>query len=420
MADQVGETLLLHRGLEICDDLLRADGGVSGPGGDSYDPSTEYSHHAATVDDLLASPQVREPAAALLRLPPNAPDDQVRAASQRLAEAVRLPSIATEVYYLLRGSPADSGLRMRRLRRALRRVHLSNLQRRFVIYHRRQLAMTQALHDVYLKEMRTGRLLRYQRSRARIEILRQKLLHPQYHIWGIRRRLNAPLQRETFWKVVQLLEGVRIANPVQVARGYPHELSGGMLQRAMIAMALSCEPDLLIADEPTTALDVTIQAQILELMRDLRERVGTAIVLITHDLGVVAEVCDIVHVMYAGAIIESAPVKELFRRPLHPYSQGLLASIPRVDQPDKQLTTIQGSVPNLITPPPGCRFHPRCPYAMPICKEVRPRFLLEGPDHYVACHLYGAGGAEGARPSVPPSGGALPASAPAPPLRASP
>ena len=161
-----------------------------------------------------------------------------------------------------------------------------------------------------------------------------------------------------------------------------------MLQRVMISMALSCEPEVLLADEPTTALDVTIQAQILELMRQLRERVGTAIVLITHDLGVVAEVCDHVNVMYAGLIVESAPVAELFRRPLHPYTQGLLGSIPRYDHPEKELTSIPGSVPNLITPPPGCRFHPRCPYAMPVCKERRPESLPQGEDHTVSCFLY--------------------------------
>jgi peptide/nickel transport system ATP-binding protein len=153
-------------------------------------------------------------------------------------------------------------------------------------------------------------------------------------------------------------------------------------------MALSSDPDLLIADEPTTALDVTIQAQILDLMRDLRQRVGSAILLITHDLAVIAEVADRVCVMYAGQIVEQGRVRDVFRQPMHPYTQGLLASIPRFDQPDKQLSSIPGSVPNLITPPSGCRFHPRCPYAMPICKGDRPPTTLEAPDHSVACYLY--------------------------------
>ena len=245
-----------------------------------------------------------------------------------------------------------------------------------------------ALKEVHLKEMRSEKPQHLARRKLGLRLLVERSRHFYFGIRGIKGRVDKPLKAELFWRTVQLLEGVRIANPVQVARGFPHELSGGMLQRAMIAMALSSEPGLLLADEPTTALDVTIQAQILELMRDLRERVGTAIVLITHDLGVVAEVCDRVNVMYAGVIVESGPVHEVFRRPLHPYTQGLLASIPRFDQPDKELASIPGSVPNLIHPPPGCRFHPRCPYAMPICREVRPEPQIQGPEHMVACHLY--------------------------------
>ncbi len=189
-------------------------------------------------------------------------------------------------------------------------------------------------------------------------------------------------------RAIELLGMVAMPEPERTAALYPHQLSGGMRQRAMIAAALACGPRLLIADEPTTALDVTIQAQILDLMRDLKTRVGTAILLITHDLSVIAEVADRVCVMYAGVIIEKGPVHEVFRRPLHPYAQGLLASIPRLDQPDKQLTSIPGSVPDLIHPPTGCRFHPRCPYAMPVCKEQRPPMTVEGPGHTVACYLY--------------------------------
>ena len=189
-------------------------------------------------------------------------------------------------------------------------------------------------------------------------------------------------------KAVSLLGKVGLPDPDQIVRSYPHQLSGGMRQRVMIAMALACGPKLLIADEPTTALDVTIQAQILELMRDLKTRVGTAILLITHDLAVIAEVADDVCVMYAGVIVEKGPVREVFRRPLHPYAQGLLASIPRLDQPSKELTSIPGSVPNLISPPTGCRFHPRCPYAMEICKTAPPPMTIEGPGHTVACYLY--------------------------------
>jgi peptide/nickel transport system ATP-binding protein len=193
---------------------------------------------------------------------------------------------------------------------------------------------------------------------------------------------------EAMDRASQLMERVGIPRATERLRSYPHEFSGGMRQRVMIAMALSCSPKLLIADEPTTALDVTIQAQILELMRDLKNRIGTAIMLITHDLGVIAEVADRVCVMYAGNIVEVAPVKDLYQHPLHPYSQGLLSSIPRMDQPDKHLESIPGSVPNLIYPPTGCRFHPRCPHAMPVCKESRPPMTVEGEGHLVACYLY--------------------------------
>jgi len=244
------------------------------------------------------------------------------------------------------------------------------------------------LNQVYLKEMAAGKPLARQRGVIRARMRLERMRRFYFGMFGYKRRVTKPLKLETFWRTVLLLEGVRIANPAQIAKSYPHELSGGMLQRVMIAMALCSDPEVLLADEPTTALDVTIQMQIIELMNQLRERVGTAIVLITHDLGVVAEVCNRVNVMYAGVVVESAPVHELFRRPLHPYTQGLLSAIPRMDRPDKELASIPGSVPNLITPPPGCRFHPRCPYAMPICKEKRPEVLVQGEEHGVACFLY--------------------------------
>jgi peptide/nickel transport system ATP-binding protein len=161
-----------------------------------------------------------------------------------------------------------------------------------------------------------------------------------------------------------------------------------MQQRVMIAMALACKPQLLIADEPTTALDVTIQAQILKLMRDLQEQTGTSILLITHNLGVVAEVCDRVGVMYAGTIAEIGPKMDIFKEPLHPYTQGLMNSIPKVNMDMTRLETIEGSVPNLSNPPSGCRFHPRCPYAMEKCKEIKPQMVEVRPGHFTACHLY--------------------------------
>jgi peptide/nickel transport system ATP-binding protein len=186
----------------------------------------------------------------------------------------------------------------------------------------------------------------------------------------------------------QLLTLVGISDPRRRMEAYPHQLSGGMCQRVMIAMGLACNPELLIADEPTTALDVTIQAQILDLMRDLREKINTAIILITHDLGVVAEMVDNVLVMYAGKVVEYAPVKELFAAPKHPYTQGLIASIPVLGVIKDQLDTISGTVPSLLNLPPGCRFASRCPYKMDRCDQEEPPLIkLEG-NRLVRCWLY--------------------------------
>lgn len=195
-------------------------------------------------------------------------------------------------------------------------------------------------------------------------------------------------------RAVELLKMVGIPDPERRAAAFPHELSGGQAQRVMIAMALACVPDLLIADEPTTALDVTIQAQILDLMRNLRENIGTAIILITHDLGVVAEMAERVAVMYAGQIVEEAGVQELFEQPLHPYTQGLIGSIPILGKLKERLEVIPGSVPNLVNLPPGCRFASRCraraEYALSICTEKDPALLLFSPKHTVRCWLYQA------------------------------
>jgi oligopeptide/dipeptide ABC transporter ATP-binding protein len=189
-----------------------------------------------------------------------------------------------------------------------------------------------------------------------------------------------------------LLRMVGIPDPARRLKNFPHEMSGGMAQRVMIAMALACEPELLIADEPTTALDVTIQAQILDLMRNLRDETGTAIVLITHDLGVVAEMCDRVAVMYAGEIVEQTDVVSLFRRPLHPYTKGLIGSIPVVGAVQDELAVIPGTVPNLIDLPKGCRFAPRCAARIEeevaIADEVHPVLLPVRQGHDVRCWLY--------------------------------
>ncbi|HEV2448956.1 MAG TPA: ABC transporter ATP-binding protein [Thermoplasmata archaeon] len=361
ISNQISESLLLHRGVAIADALLHAH-----------------------PDDPAVKPAIE---AAIQAARQNRPG-QLRAACVQLGEAAGLPSLGTQAYYILHDAFPDVDSKAPDLAKALRRLRLSQLQRRFLLREKRLYELQSEMRRAYLTEMRNARLEGAKRRfiSARRSSLRLRTFY--YGLWGVRSRVRKPLNDETFWQSVRLLEGVSIANPVQVARGYPHELSGGMLQRVMIAMALSAEPELLIADEPTTALDVTIQAQILELMRELKRRVGTAIMLITHDLGVIAEVADRVCVMYAGNIVEIGPVVDLFRTPLHPYTQGLIASIPRMDDPTKKLEAIPGSVPNLIYPPSGCRFHPRCPQAMPVCKETRPPMTVEGSGHVVACHLY--------------------------------
>jgi peptide/nickel transport system ATP-binding protein len=186
-------------------------------------------------------------------------------------------------------------------------------------------------------------------------------------------------------RTVELLRLVKIPSPEQCVDDYPHRLSGGMRQRAMIALALACDPELLIADEPTTALDVTIQAQILALMRELKASTGIAIILITHDLGVVAEICDHVAVMYAGEIVEYAPVGALFATPQHPYTIGLLGSIPRLDVKAEELAAIEGMVPSLAELPAGCRFAPRCPFVRERCRQALPPLAVVGPGHRSRC-----------------------------------
>ncbi|HJS78519.1 MAG TPA: ABC transporter ATP-binding protein, partial [Burkholderiales bacterium] len=186
-------------------------------------------------------------------------------------------------------------------------------------------------------------------------------------------------------QALEMLQKVRIPSPERRARDYPHQLSGGMRQRVMIAMALACNPQLLIADEPTTALDVTIQAQILELMRLLRAELGTAIILITHDLGVIAELADDVIVMYAGQVIERCAAARLFSEPQHPYTVGLLGSIPRLHLEQSRLSAIEGIVPDAAAFPRGCRFHPRCPFAVDQCRSEIPVLKEVKTNHYAAC-----------------------------------
>lgn len=199
-------------------------------------------------------------------------------------------------------------------------------------------------------------------------------------------RLHTPLTKaEARKKAADILSQVGIPDPQRVLKNYPHQLSGGMSQRVMIAMALSNNPELLIADEPTTALDVTIQAQILDLMKKLQKEDGSSILLITHDLGVVAEMCTRVIVMYAGKIVEMAPVEKLFATPSHPYTQGLIASVPKLGSGVKVLPSIPGSVPDLASMPTGCRFAPRCKYATDKCREQEPELLDISEDQKCRC-----------------------------------
>ncbi len=189
---------------------------------------------------------------------------------------------------------------------------------------------------------------------------------------------------------IEMLAKVKIPAPERRINDYPHQFSGGMRQRAMIAMALSCEPSLLIADEPTTALDVTIQAQVLDLLRELQESRSMSILIITHDLGIIAEMADDVAVMYASKIVENAPLRELFQNPLHPYTNGLFHSRPELGQPkDKKLNTIRGMVPSPLRFPAGCKFHPRCPYAKAQCERTEPTLREVRPGHFVHCHFAG-------------------------------
>ncbi len=199
---------------------------------------------------------------------------------------------------------------------------------------------------------------------------------------------NDVSKARAFEMAVEAMRLTEINNPEKRAHDYPHQLSGGMRQRILISMALACDPDVMIADEPTTALDVVVQKEILNLLRNLRNELSTGMIIVSHDLGVVAEVCEKVAVMYAGSIVEISSTKELFENPLHPYTIGLMESIPRPDRGKQRLLTIPGAVPDLINSPSGCKFHPRCPYAVAECRIDLPRLEKVDGDRYVRCIKY--------------------------------
>ncbi|WP_171904301.1 ABC transporter ATP-binding protein [Streptomyces abyssalis] len=230
---------------------------------------------------------------------------------------------------------------------------------------------------------------------ARMAMIFQDALSALNPVVSVGRQLGEMFQvhrgasRKDAWaKAVELMERVRIPAARARAGDYPHQFSGGMRQRIMIAMALALEPELIIADEPTTALDVTVQAQVMDLLADLQSEYRMGLILITHDLGVVADVADRIAVMYAGRIVETAPVGDLYRAPAHPYTRGLLDSIPRLDQKGQQLNAVKGLPPSLLSVPPGCSFHPRCPAVRPVCHADEPPLYEAGAGRASACHFW--------------------------------
>ena len=192
-------------------------------------------------------------------------------------------------------------------------------------------------------------------------------------------------KKEAIERAQKLFELVGL-DPSRI-NNYPHEFSGGMKQRAMIAMALACNPSVLIADEPGTALDVIVQAQVLKLLREIKDKLGLSMILISHDLSIIAETCEKAAIMYAGKLVELGDIYTIFKKPLHPYTQGLIGAFPDVKAPKQRMISIPGMPPDLLNPPPGCRFHPRCKYAMPICKKKEPPFMEIEKGHFIACHL---------------------------------
>jgi peptide/nickel transport system ATP-binding protein len=276
------------------------------------------------------------------------------------------------------------------LARGWKRLQRSLFRRELSVLRQYEATIDRIDQELYALEEKTDRdslrrmaLLNRRRDRLREKSGLAELAKRVPFLSYYQRRLDRTVKRY----VIELLRSLGVPNPDRIVDGFPHELSGGMQQRIVIAMALACHPVLLIADEPTSNLDVTIQAQIVDLIKSLKEATISSVLFITHDLGLVAEICDRASVMYAGDIAETAAVRELFRKPLHPYSQGLLRSVPKVEQ-SGELETIPGSVPNLIEPPTGCRFHPRCPFRMDVCPQRKPPLIEHAEGHWVACYLY--------------------------------
>jgi peptide/nickel transport system ATP-binding protein len=276
-------------------------------------------------------------------------------------------------------------------RAALNPVYTVGNQIAEVYYHHRMEELIKAAISELENEVKKTTGTRQSIDKRQLSLLKKLLQNPGSLtvrvgskipiLRGFKKRIRLIARRE----IVGLLKLLRIPDPERVIDMYPHELSGGMAQRVVIAMALTCNPTMLIADEPTTSLDVTVQMQILHLIKELKNKLGSSILYVTHDLGVVAETCERVAVMYAGNVVEVADVMAFFKKPMHPYAQALLESIPR---PGHGFVSIPGTVPSLVNPPPGCRFHDRCRYALEICPVVKPPLVEAEPGHHVACHLY--------------------------------
>ncbi len=359
---QVGEALLMHRKSEIIDSILRKEvASLSG----------YASGIRSLIDDFDVSGTNR--------------DDFRKTAMLTISNHVKDQRQQIQVYDVI---TSRGQKKSKRLKEALRVAKIGSLSKaaRDILQLEKQLdTLLKSERNAILagSDLRTIKKISIEVRRCRWKIALSKL----NLIAG--RECSRSINAETSGWVEELLKQVSIQDAHKVLSSYPHELSGGMQQRVMISMALSCNPSLLIADEPTTALDVTIQAQILDLMKRLKKTTNASVMLITHDLGVISEVCDRVAVMYAGVVAETGTVTEIFKNPLHPYTKGLLSAIPRLDMPGKKLTTIPGSVPNLLRPPAGCRFHPRCPYVMDVCKTTVPVTVEVSKGHTVSCFLFG-------------------------------
>jgi peptide/nickel transport system ATP-binding protein len=322
---------------------------------------------------------------------PGAALNPVLTINEQVAESYRFHRVEQMLTETMEAVRAErDALHRRSLRRVWRGFALGLLARELAAYRRRDTRVQEIDNELYTLENRDDHDaedrkadLNRRRDRTRPRDFLVGFARRVPFIRRYRRRVQVTIDAH----VQELLRSLGIPNPANVAQRYPHELSGGMQQRVVIAIALACHPTLLIADEPTSNLDVTVQAQIVELIRTLKRTTIASVLFITHDLGLVAEICDRVTVMYAGDVSETASVRDLFHQPLHPYSQGLLNSVPKPVQ-DNELAMIPGAVPNLIKPPAGCRFHPRCPQALAICSKDKPPTIEYAPQHWVACHLY--------------------------------